>query len=184
MSPLGRAASAPDRRANVPPHPLDRLLAEGRPVVMGILNVTPDSFSDGGRFLEPETAIAHARRMIAEGADMLDVGAESTRPYVGAVAVSREDELKRLEPVLAAVAALGVLGTGISFVLFYGLIGGVGPTRASLVAYIAPGCAGVYGVTLLGEDFGALTALGLVLIVGGSWLASHGRRPIRRRVAA
>ena len=64
---------------------LPRLLAPGRPLVMGILNVTPDSFSDGGQFLDLEVAIAHARRMAAEGADILDIGAESTRPYVGAV---------------------------------------------------------------------------------------------------
>ena len=87
---------------------LPRLLAPGRPLVMGILNVTPDSFSDGGQFLDPEVAIAHARRMAAEGADILDIGAESTRPYVGAVPTSLEDEFKRLEPVLPAVAALGV----------------------------------------------------------------------------
>ena len=77
-------------------------------LVMGILNVTPDSFSDGGQFLDLEVAIAHARRMAAEGADILDIGAESTRPYVGAVPTTLEDEFKRLEPVLPAVAALGV----------------------------------------------------------------------------
>jgi dihydropteroate synthase len=87
---------------------LPRLLAPGRPLVMGILNITPDSFSDGGQFLDPEVAIAHARRMAAEGADILDIGAESTRPYVGAVPTTLEDEFKRLEPVLPAVAALGV----------------------------------------------------------------------------
>ncbi len=84
------------------------MLAEGRPLVMGVLNVTPDSFSDGGRFVAPETAIAHARRMVAEGADILDIGAESTRPYGGAVPVPVDDELARLEPVLPAVVALGV----------------------------------------------------------------------------
>ena len=64
---------------------LAQLLAKARPLVMGVLNVTPDSFSDGGRFLDPQAAIAHARRLVAEGADILDVGAESTRPYGGAV---------------------------------------------------------------------------------------------------
>src|SRR5215510_4491308 len=63
--------------------PLARLLGLGRPVVMGILNVTPDSFSDGGRFFDPQRAIEHARGMAADGADILDVGAESTRPYGG-----------------------------------------------------------------------------------------------------
>jgi dihydropteroate synthase len=75
---------------------------------MGILNVTPDSFSDGGRFLDPDAAIAHARRMVAEGADIIDVGAESTRPYGTATPISLSEEAQRLEPVLAAVAGLGV----------------------------------------------------------------------------
>jgi dihydropteroate synthase len=86
---------------------LARLLAAGRPIVMGVLNVTPDSFSDGGRFLDPATAVAQARRMIDEGADIIDVGAESTRPYGGAVRVSAEDERARLAPLLGAVCALG-----------------------------------------------------------------------------
>jgi dihydropteroate synthase len=88
--------------------PLARLLALGRPIVMGVLNVTPDSFSDGGRFLDPAVAIDHARQMVAQGVDILDVGAESTRPYGGAVAVPSEEEMRRLAPVLPAVAALGV----------------------------------------------------------------------------
>jgi dihydropteroate synthase len=75
---------------------------------MGVLNVTPDSFSDGGRFLDPATAIDQARRMITAGADILDIGAESTRPYGGAVAVPLEEEMRRLAPVLPAVTALGV----------------------------------------------------------------------------
>jgi dihydropteroate synthase len=85
-----------------------QLLGLGRPIVMGILNVTPDSFSDGGRFLDPGAAIEHARRMVAEGADIIDVGAESTRPYGTATPVSLREEVRRLEPVLAAVAGLGV----------------------------------------------------------------------------
>ena len=88
--------------------PLARLLALGRPIVMGILNITPDSFSDGGRFLDPTRAIEHARRLVAEGADILDIGAESSRPYGGAVAVPQEEEIRRLDPVLPAVVALGV----------------------------------------------------------------------------
>lgn len=90
------------------PHPLDRLLAERRPIVMGILNLTPDSFADGGRFVDPAKAVAHAERMIAEGADIVDVGAESTRPYPGMRPVSAEEELARLMPVLPQVVALGV----------------------------------------------------------------------------
>jgi len=87
---------------------LPRLLSKRRPLVMGVLNITPDSFSDGGRFLDPQTAVAHAQRLIAEGADIIDVGAESTRPYGGAVEVSPEEERTRLAGVLPAVVALGV----------------------------------------------------------------------------
>jgi len=72
-----------------------------RPRVMGIVNVTPDSFSDGGRFLDPERATAHGRRLVAQGADILDIGGESTRP--GAQAVSAEDELGRVGPVVEAL---------------------------------------------------------------------------------
>ena len=75
---------------------------------MGILNVTPDSFSDGGRFLDPAVAIAHAADMAKAGADILDIGAESTRPYGGPVPVSANEERVRLEPVLPAVIKLGV----------------------------------------------------------------------------
>jgi dihydropteroate synthase len=84
------------------------LLARGRPLVMGILNITPDSFSDGGQFSDPAAAIAHARRMAEQGADILDIGAESTRPYVGAKPVSEDDELARLTPVLADVVRVGL----------------------------------------------------------------------------
>jgi len=87
---------------------LERLLAPGRPLVMGILNVTPDSFSDGGQFFDAASALAQARRMIAEGADILDIGAESTRPYGGRQPVSAEDEHARLAPVLSAVVQLGL----------------------------------------------------------------------------
>jgi len=68
---------------------------------MGVLNLTPDSFSDGGKYLEPGAAIGHARRLIDEGADLIDVGAESSRP--GAAAVSAQEELSRLMPVLLAL---------------------------------------------------------------------------------
>jgi dihydropteroate synthase len=88
---------------------LPRLLAKARPLVMGVLNVTPDSFSDGGRFLDADAAVAQAQRMIAEGADILDIGAESTRPYGGSVRVPLDEERRRLDPVLPAVAALGTL---------------------------------------------------------------------------
>ncbi|MET0967851.1 MAG: dihydropteroate synthase [Tardiphaga sp.] len=76
------------------------------PLVMGILNVTPDSFSDGGAFDAPARALAQAQRMIAEGAEIIDIGAESTRPY-GAQPVSADEEWQRLA-VLPAIAGLGV----------------------------------------------------------------------------
>jgi dihydropteroate synthase len=69
---------------------------------MGIVNVTPDSFFDGGRYDDPQRAVAHALRLVAEGADLLDIGAESTRP--GAHPVDEQEELRRLLPVVAAVA--------------------------------------------------------------------------------
>ena len=92
--------------ADTPPSWLGGLMAEARPLVMGVLNVTPDSFSDCGRFVDPDRAIAQAQRMIADGADIIDIGAESTRPYGGAAPVSYEDERARLAPVLPAVVKL------------------------------------------------------------------------------
>ena len=74
---------------------------------MGILNVTPDSFSDGGQFLDPAVAIVHAAKMVHEGADILDIGAESTRPYGDAVAVSADDEKARMAPIIPAAVKLG-----------------------------------------------------------------------------
>lgn len=79
-------------------------LPPDRPAVMGILNVTPDSFSDGGRFFEPSAAIDHGLRMIDEGADLLDVGGESTRP--GADPVDEAEELRRVVPAIAHLAKL------------------------------------------------------------------------------
>jgi len=77
-----------------------------RALVMGVVNVTPDSFSDGGRYLDPAAALAHARRLVDEGADLIDVGAESTRP--GAAPVVPELQIERLLPVIAPLAAEGV----------------------------------------------------------------------------
>ncbi len=82
------------------------LVLGGRTRIMGIVNVTPDSFSDGGRFLDPDRALAHARALVEAGADLLDVGAESTRPH--AAAVSPETEWARLAPVVGPMARLGV----------------------------------------------------------------------------
>jgi dihydropteroate synthase len=86
---------------------LPALLSRPYPAVMGVLNVTPDSFSDGGRFTVPERALAQARAMIAEGADIIDIGAESTRPY-GAEPISADEELRRLQPILPDIVSLGV----------------------------------------------------------------------------
>ena len=87
---------------------LERLLGLGRPAVMGVLNVTPDSFSDGGLFLDAAAALRQAEQLVTEGADILDVGAESTRPYGGAAPVSFEEEMRRLERVLPSAVHLGV----------------------------------------------------------------------------
>jgi dihydropteroate synthase len=100
--PRPAAAAGPAGHLDLP-----ALLSRPYPAVMGVLNLTPDSFSDGGQFTAPERALAQARRMAAEGADIIDVGAESTRPY-GSEPVSVDEELSRLQPVLADVVSLGV----------------------------------------------------------------------------
>lgn len=90
------------------PEPLPRALhAPGRTLVMGVVNVTPDSFSDGGEWFEPRAAVQHGHELLADGADILDVGGESTRP--GATRVSVEDELARVLPVIRALAAEGAV---------------------------------------------------------------------------
>ncbi|MGA5702154.1 dihydropteroate synthase [Peterkaempfera bronchialis] len=81
--------------------PLDRC------AVMGVVNVTPDSFSDGGRWLDPAAAVAHGLDLVAQGADLVDVGGESTRP--GAVRVTEEEELRRVIPVIRELAAAGAV---------------------------------------------------------------------------
>jgi dihydropteroate synthase len=84
-----------------------RALDLTRPVVMGVLNVTPDSFSDGMRFIDPADAVAHAHRLIAAGAAIVDIGAESTRP--GAKSVPADEQLRRLRPVLESLRAAPVV---------------------------------------------------------------------------
>ena len=74
-----------------------------RTLIMGVLNVTPDSFSDGGEFLDPDKAVEHACRMVADGADIIDIGGQSTRP--GSDLVTQEEELRRVRPVLDRLAA-------------------------------------------------------------------------------
>ena len=82
----------------------DRVVTLDRPLVMGIINVTPDSFSDGGSFFSPGAALAHGARLLAEGADILDIGGESTRPQ-GAAQVSAEEELRRILPIVRTLSA-------------------------------------------------------------------------------
>ena len=89
------------------PHRLVKLLGPDAPWLMGVLNVTPDSFTDGGRYLEPSAAVDHARQLIADGADLLDVGGESTAP--GSRPITSEAELERIEPVVRALAQDTVL---------------------------------------------------------------------------
>ena len=90
------------------PAPLPGFVPRDRTLLMGVLNVTPDSFSDGGRWADPEAAVAHARELIAQGADIIDVGGESTRP--GAQRVDVDTEISRVLPVVRALLADGAGG--------------------------------------------------------------------------
>ncbi len=103
---LAAAAAFPARRYEWPGREL--VIRPGRTVIMGILNVTPDSFSDGGRYNRLDEAVRHAEAMTAAGADVIDIGAESTRPY-GAVKVSAAEEMERLLPVVERVLAVSPL---------------------------------------------------------------------------
>ena len=87
------------------PAPLPGFVPRDRTLLMGVLNVTPDSFSDGGRWADPEAAVAHARELIAQGADIIDVGGESTRP--GAQRIDADTEISRVLPVVRALLADG-----------------------------------------------------------------------------
>jgi dihydropteroate synthase len=102
-----RSIPASERAGKNLTSPLDPLLASGRTLIMGVVNVTPDSFSDGGRFLDPAVALAHAGDLAQEGADILDIGAESTRPYGGMQPVSFAEEQARLAPVLPRATQIG-----------------------------------------------------------------------------
>jgi dihydropteroate synthase len=118
---------------------------------MGIVNVTPDSFSDGGEFLDPPAALEHCRALVADGADILDVGGESTRP--GAQPVAAEDELRRVLPVLELLAAAAIEATV-----------SVDTTKASVAqAAIAAGARMVNDVSALRAD----PAMAEVLAVAG-----------------
>jgi dihydropteroate synthase len=121
-----------------------------RPLVMGILNVTPDSFSDGGRYLDPDAAIERGCQMVAEGADVVDVGGESSRP--GAVPVGEAEELRRVLPVVEALAPTVRVS-----------IDTVKPTVAA--AAVAA------GATLVNDVGGSLGPVAAEL--GAGWVAMH-----------
>lgn len=118
---------------------------------MGILNVTPDSFSDGGRFVDVDAAVDHARRMIDEGASVIDVGGESTRP--GAVAVPVDEEIGRVVPVIEAIAPFG---TRVSV-----------DTRRPEVARVAVAA----GATLINDVSASLWSVAAE--TGAGWMAMH-----------
>jgi len=106
-APRSALESAPESSPKSPPNRLilacgDHRLDLGTPLVMGVLNITPDSFSDGGDFFAPDAALRRAEQMVADGADIIDVGGESTRP--GAAAVDVADELGRVVPVIEVLA--------------------------------------------------------------------------------
>ena len=103
------------------PAPLPGWVPRDRTLLMGVLNVTPDSFSDGGRWADPEAAVAHARELIGQGADIIDVGGESTRP--GAQRVDADTEISRVLPVVRALLADGV-GAG----------GGTSPAASAIIS--------------------------------------------------
>jgi dihydropteroate synthase len=117
---------------------------------MGVVNVTPDSFSDGGRFLDPKAALAHAEALIEEGADLLDIGAESSRP--GARGVSAEEELSRLMPVLEALSDCPV------------------PISVDTVKPEVMRAAIAAGASMV-NDIGALRAPGALEVIAGSDVA-------------
>jgi dihydropteroate synthase len=150
------AAFQPSRPSQLRPEPLllrckDRTVDLTRPVVMGVLNVTPDSFSDGGRFLDADAAVRHGVRLAEEGAAFIDVGGESTRP--GAAPVGVEEELRRVIPVIerlrAATSAVISIDTSkpelmrAAAAAGAGLVNDVRALRApgALEAALASGCA-------------------------------------------
>lgn len=133
-------------------------VAPGRPVVMGVVNVTPDSFSDGGAWFEPDAAVEHGRSLVADGADIVDVGGESTRP--GAERPSVEEELRRVLPVVEALAAEGAV---VSI-----------DTMRAIVAHQALRA----GATLVNDVSGGLADPGILAVVadaGCPYVAMHWR---------
>lgn len=120
--------------------------------VMGVLNVTPDSFSDGGQWLDPDAAVDHARQMIAEGADVIDVGGESTRP--GASPVDEDEEMRRVLPVIEALAGETVVSVD---------------TRKEKVARAAVAA----GASVINDVSASLWAVAAE--TGAGWVAMHMR---------
>ncbi|GII25180.1 dihydropteroate synthase [Planosporangium mesophilum] len=139
------------------------LLAARHPVVMGVLNVTPDSFSDGGRYADLDAAVAHAAQMVADGADLVDVGGESTRP--GSGRVPTEVELSRVLPVIRELATAGVPMS-------------IDTTRAA----VAAAAIGV-GVGIVNDVSGGLADPDMGRVVadaGCPWILMHWRGHSRR----
>jgi dihydropteroate synthase len=139
------------------------LLRRPSPVVMGVLNVTPDSFSDGGRYADLDAAVEHAVQMCAEGADVIDVGGESTRP--GAERVDAQTELDRVLPVIRVLAAEGVTMS-------------IDTTRAAVAA-----AALAAGVELVNDVSGGLADPDMARVVaeaGCPWVLMHWRGHSRR----
>jgi dihydropteroate synthase len=132
----------------------------GRCLVMGVLNVTPDSFSDGGSFYDADAAIAHGLALAAEGADVVDVGGESTRP--GATPIDADEELRRVRPVVRALAAEGVVVS-------------IDTTRAAVAeAALAD------GARIVNDVSGGLADPSLVKVVaatGAPYVLMHSRGP-------
>jgi len=148
---------------------------EGAALLGGLLVVLASiGYALGSWYLKRKLADVQPVGMVAAA---MAASAVFTAPVV---ALDPPDHFPALDAA-ASLLALGVLGTGIAFVLFYSLIASEGPARASIVAYVAPGFSVIYGVTLLDESFGLATAAGLLLIVIGSYLAAEGRSPWKRR---
>ena len=158
----------------------------GVAVLLGV-----DAYGDAGAFLGALLVVL-AGAGYAVGGFIVKRGFSGAQPVGVAAAAMALSAVLMLPPAaltapettpgataLIALLVLGLAGTGLAFLIFYTLIGQAGPARASLVAYLAPGFAVVYGVTLLDERVSAGTLAGLVLIVAGSWLAAGGRLPSR-----
>jgi drug/metabolite transporter (DMT)-like permease len=147
----------------------------GTAALIGGLLVVLASFGYGVGAWYVKRRVTGVRPVAMVGATTLTVAVGSA-PFAALAAPSHTPGLDAVGSMLV----LGVLCTGLAFVIFYSLVSSDGPARASLVGYIAPGFSIAYGITLLDESFTAVTAAGLVLILGGSWLAAEGRLPGRR----